>query len=443
MFSRDLLRVTVIFLLAAFAFASYGNEAKLRYLESRLADAFERKKFIITVSAEPDEGADFGPHTPNTTTSGIQEALDYAATFLTDINLNPTSRKSLESNAPVVFLGPGQFKINSTIYLPEWGGFTLRGSGPHSTILEDFSKDGITILKQKIPKNVSYYWGQLNEILTDFAVVGNIYGTSVAGIDLSMPENIPHNVVSRIAFYRNFSDFHLCMDGNEDSLLDTIFVDGYSDHGKKHAVIGFSTGGGATFIRGLYFSNPIGGARIHARSINLYITDGVIGAISNTPITKGQFEFDPPASVILIKNCWFNIDESMGDYVFDLNYPTNYSIIELDGVDFYNSPAGHHYFYVGKNVNIERLQLQNVVVGYGKGKMLENKGKIGTVKVGYVFADAKLEAPFLTWTPSILENYYVAVPGLYPVTVVPPPPSPPVAPPSPPPVGPAAPQPWM
>eukprot|EP00871_Galdieria_phlegrea_P005274 jgi/Galph1/5748/GphlegSOOS_G4309.1 len=421
---RFLLFGYLLLALVAVTSASRGHEAKLKFLESRLADAFEKKQFIITVSANPDEGADFGPHTPYTNTSGIQEALDYAASFLTNENMNPTSRKSLESNAPIVFLGPGRFYINQTIYLPEYGGFTLRGSGPHSTILFDATQSGITILKQKIPKNVGYYWGQLNEIFTDFGVLGNPYNTSVAGIDLSMPENIPHNVVSRIALYGNFTNFHLCMDGNEDSLLDTIFVDGYSDHGKKHAVIGFSTGGGATFIRGLYFSNPIGGARIHARSINLYITDGVIGAISNTPVTKGQYLFDPPASVILIKNCWFNIDEGLGDYVFDLHYPTNYSIIELDGVDFYNPPAGHYYFSVGKDVNIERLQLQNVVVGYGKSKMLENKGNIASVKVGYVFSDYPIEASFLRWYPSILSQYYVATPGIYPI--IPPPPPPPM-----------------
>ncbi|EME27330.1 hypothetical protein Gasu2_37310 [Galdieria sulphuraria] len=404
---------------------------------SHMSDALNNKSFIVTVSALPSQGADFGPDTPHTKTSGIQEAIDYAASFLTNINMNPTSRKSLESNAPLIYLGPGSFEIHETIMLPEWGGISLVGSGMHSTVLKDATKDGIILIKQRIPKDVGIFYGQLNELLSDFSILGNPYQTSVAGIDLSMPENIPHNVVTRIALYGNFTEFHLCMDGNEDSLLDTLFIDGYSKNGTEPPIIGFSTDDGATFMRGIYSSNPSGGCRIHSRSVNLYITDSVIGAISNAAITKGQYEITFPNSVVYIKNTWFNIDTERTPYVFDLRTKTHYSTIALGDVWFENYPAGKCYFYVGNETLIEQIQLENLIFGYGEGTLIEGEGKIGSLEVGFVYSYYKIPSPYLEWYPGVLDHFYVAKRGVFPIYVRPPttpplPPSPPTAPGAPP-----------
>eukprot|EP00871_Galdieria_phlegrea_P005405 jgi/Galph1/5866/GphlegSOOS_G4472.1 len=388
-------------------------------IQRKLSTAMDRKSFIITVSAVPGEGADFGPDTLHTKTSRIQEAIDYAASLLTNVNMIPISRKSLQSNAPLIYLDPGSFELYETIRLPEWGGIFLVGSGMHSTILKDATKDGIIIIKQRIPKDVGIFYGQLNEVLLDFGILDNPYQTSVAGIDLTMQENIPHNLVTRLALYGNFTEFHLCMDGNEDSLLDTIFIDGYSKNGTEPPILGFSTDDGATSMRAIYSSSPSGGRRIHSRSVNLFITDSVIGAISNAAITKGHYEITFPNSIIYIKDTWFNIDTERTPYIFDLRTKTHYSTIALGGVWFENYPAGHCYFYVGNETLIEQIQLENLIFGYGNGE-----GQIGALEVGFVYSYYKIPSSELAWYLGILEHFWVAKRGVFPIyrKPVPPPP---------------------
>ena len=48
----------------------------------------DRRKPHVTVTLEgPDDGGDFGPNTPGTGTSGIQEAMDYAVAHSRDVQI--------------------------------------------------------------------------------------------------------------------------------------------------------------------------------------------------------------------------------------------------------------------------------------------------------------------------------------------------------------------
>lgn len=49
------------------------------------APASRRKPFVFVTLGGPDDGGDFGPHTPGTKTSGIQEAIDYAHANFRDL----------------------------------------------------------------------------------------------------------------------------------------------------------------------------------------------------------------------------------------------------------------------------------------------------------------------------------------------------------------------
>ena len=44
-----------------------------------------RKPYVLVTLEGPEDGGDFGPHTPGTKTSGIQEALDYAHAHCRDV----------------------------------------------------------------------------------------------------------------------------------------------------------------------------------------------------------------------------------------------------------------------------------------------------------------------------------------------------------------------
>jgi hypothetical protein len=45
----------------------------------------KRKPYVFVTLEGPDDGGDFGPNTPGTKTSGIQEALNYAHEHCRDV----------------------------------------------------------------------------------------------------------------------------------------------------------------------------------------------------------------------------------------------------------------------------------------------------------------------------------------------------------------------
>ncbi|EME26089.1 uncharacterized protein Gasu_62630 [Galdieria sulphuraria] len=91
---------------------------------------------------------------------------------------------------------------------------------------------------------------------------------------------------------------------------------------KEYAAIDFPSGGGTTFIQVPFCSNRIGGN--HARSINPFIIDEKVGAVSSK---KREVKFDPSANIILIKDCPFSVGKSMDVFVFDIHYAIIHFII--------------------------------------------------------------------------------------------------------------------
>ena len=103
------------------------------------------KPFVTVTQNGPDDGGDFGPYTPGTQTSGIQEALNYAALI----------------GAPVL-IGPGTFPVSTAILLPAIGnGLFIRGASEHLTTIEQAPGYTGPIMQWANPNtpNTMYYFG--------------------------------------------------------------------------------------------------------------------------------------------------------------------------------------------------------------------------------------------------------------------------------------------
>jgi hypothetical protein len=169
------------------------------------------------LSNTPNDGADFGPDTlygatapgqygpPYTKTSGIQEALNYAA----------------QINAGVI-LGPGTFPVSTAILLPAIGnGLYLRGTSMHLTNIVQAPGYTGPIMQWANPNtfNAMYYLGH-------FRVEGsgnNDQNTYL--IDLSQTEISAQGLLEHIRIVHN-GIAGLRLDGNEDTVTLKVDVDG-------------------------------------------------------------------------------------------------------------------------------------------------------------------------------------------------------------------------
>ncbi len=116
-----------------------------------------RGKGTVTVSAKgianglsalKNDGADFGPDTPGTTTYGIQEA----------INSLPISSNRVSPGGGVVQLGPGVFYTTSTIHtINNTNPFalTIRGSGAEAGGIVYVGSVPQTVIKAGIPHSIN------------------------------------------------------------------------------------------------------------------------------------------------------------------------------------------------------------------------------------------------------------------------------------------------
>ncbi|MCH2117360.1 MAG: hypothetical protein MK161_06635 [Pirellulales bacterium] len=77
-------------------------------------DALREEGFVIVSADGPDDGGDFGPKTPGTTTAGIGEALQYLEKANTD------QHRSLN-----LYIASGHYSTSSTIHIP-WLGERLQ-----------------------------------------------------------------------------------------------------------------------------------------------------------------------------------------------------------------------------------------------------------------------------------------------------------------------------
>ena len=165
------------------------------------------------LSNTPNDGADFGPDTllgatepgqygpPYTQTSGIQEALNYAANI-----------------SAGVILGPGTFYVSTAILLPAIGsGLYLRGTSMHLTTITQAPGYTGTIMQWANPNtiNTMYYLGH-------FRVKGSGSNAGTYLIDLSQTENSLQGLLEHIRIVHN-GVAGLRLDGNEDTV--TLKVD--------------------------------------------------------------------------------------------------------------------------------------------------------------------------------------------------------------------------
>ncbi|MFP3209693.1 MAG: hypothetical protein RXR82_08465 [Nitrososphaeria archaeon] len=116
------------------ALHAYHSRVPLRNVRGKPFVTVSAKGISNGLSDTYNDGADFGPDTmlgatapdqygpPYTQTTGIQEALNYAA----------------QIGAPVE-LGPGTFYVSETIWLPNMSGLYLRGAGKHLTTIAQAS----------------------------------------------------------------------------------------------------------------------------------------------------------------------------------------------------------------------------------------------------------------------------------------------------------------
>jgi hypothetical protein len=168
------------------------------------------------LSDTPNDGADFGPDTllgatepgqygpPYTQTSGIQEALNYAA----------------EIGAPVL-LGPGTFYVSTAIQLPAIGnGLYLRGTSEHLTNIVQAPGYTGTIMQWANPNtiNAMYYLGH-------FRVEGSGSNQGTYLIDLKQTEISAQGLLEHIRIVHN-GVAGLRLDGNEDTVTLKVDVDG-------------------------------------------------------------------------------------------------------------------------------------------------------------------------------------------------------------------------
>jgi len=283
------------------------------------------------LSDTPKDGADFGPDTllgatepgqygpPYTQTSGIQEALNYAA----------------EIGAPVL-LGPGTFYVSNTIWLPAIGnGLYLRGTSMHlTTITQAPGYTGMIMAWANANTvNAMYYLGH-------FRVEGSGNGGTL--IYLGQQEINAMGMLEHIRIvHKNMVGLNL--NGNEGTI--TIGLD-LDNSGTGALGISWFIPYGAAIDIGSYFGS---GAGIQAQQFTFFGT--VFGAdqLLNLGADIGQ-----NAIYNFIGAYWNNASFKPQIYVYPASNSTNTIYTNFIGcmINPSNLPLGNPFFYNPTTTNV-------------------------------------------------------------------------------------------
>lgn len=109
------------------------------------------KPFVFVTPQGPDDGGDFGPQTPGTMTSGIQEALDYAHEHCRDVYIFG-GRGGMHGGE---FIDKNVYRLQETLRVPWSQDFRLDG-GNYLLAYEKDTGDAVTIDSQM---NCRYKFG--------------------------------------------------------------------------------------------------------------------------------------------------------------------------------------------------------------------------------------------------------------------------------------------
>jgi hypothetical protein len=246
----------------------------------------------------------------NTQTSGIQEALDYAAQI-----------------GDAVELGPGTFYVSATILLPDIYGVSLRGASDLLTTIEQAPGFSGSIMRwgNTSAAHQYFYFGH-------FHLVGNAGGQSVWLMDLSQTELSANGLLEHIRVdHNNVGGIRL--DGNEDTLTVALSVD------NSTGMVGISwyVPNGAGWDIG---SDFISGAYIQGQKFDFYGT--VFGA--------DQYLTLVPAPQPSIYNFW-------GAY---WNYSSSYpTMINIEGMA--NTSNTMYLNFVGCMINPSTLAIHDPI----------------------------------------------------------------------------------
>jgi len=282
-------------------------------------------KPYITVSAKGisndlsntfNDGADFGPDTllnatspsqygpPFSNTSGIQEALNYAA----------------QISAPVQ-LGSGTFPVSTAILLPAVGnGLFLRGASEHFTTIEQASGYTGPIMQwaNTTTPNAMYYFGH-------FRLYGpNGGGGSVWLMDLLQNEVAVAGMLEQIRIvHKNVGALRL--DGNEDTITVKMNID---NGGTGIPGVSWTIPRGAAMDVGSEF---ISGGFVHAQLFNF------VGSVFGGDQIMNLF----PTGVNATYNfhgCYWNNPTPPQIYVYPAGGSTN--TISLNFIGCMVNPSG-------------------------------------------------------------------------------------------------------
>ncbi|MFP3209487.1 MAG: hypothetical protein RXR82_07330 [Nitrososphaeria archaeon] len=261
----------------------YHSRVPLRLVKGKPYVTVSAKGISNGLSDTYNDGADFGPDTmlgatapdqygpPYTQTTGIQEALNYAA----------------QIGAPVE-LGPGTFYVSTTIQLPNMSGLVLRGTSEYLTTIEQAPGFSGTIMQWANPNAVNdmYYFGHFR-----------LYGVNGNGqiflMDLKQNETATNGLIESVHIHHaNAKGIRL--DGNDDTITVKLYID--NGGGSDIGYVWFSpNGAGADF-----YSDLFSGAYINAQSFTFVGT--VFGPNQNLNLTplSGQ------PSIINFFGCYWN-----------------------------------------------------------------------------------------------------------------------------------------
>lgn len=92
-------------LVLLFLFSVFGGLAVAQSLPpstSTATDAYRHRACVVVTPQGPTDGGDFGPNTPGTKTSGLQEAINHAREFQRDVYIAGGGAKEAFKN-PVVY----------------------------------------------------------------------------------------------------------------------------------------------------------------------------------------------------------------------------------------------------------------------------------------------------------------------------------------------------
>ena len=184
-----------------------------------------RPYVTVSPSTTPD-GSDFGGFTSGTTTSGIQEAMDYLASlnYIQDFGYAGTVR-----------MNAGTFRISEAVTFPSSAYISLTGAGMLDTQIMT-TASGISGLVNDSSNDFSF------RSLRDFNVFSN--GEGGTGLDIQCPEENGQNLIENVAVVGAWSNRPINWVGAENSRFKNVNI---QNAGASPASI-FNVPGGSIFF---------------------------------------------------------------------------------------------------------------------------------------------------------------------------------------------------